>query len=254
MGHNFAFFDILPYALVFSRCLGLMFVMPIFSQPEVPVQTRIIITLILCFMLTPIVLNQPIAPETSHITLFFLSFKEFIIGFSIGVIAKIVLVILDIAGTFIANTLGLSNAVLFNPNIESSTPLPSIFLSLAGTTVLLSLDLHHLLFEGITNSYKLMPIFEEIPIHDIGQVLSNTFNQTLTVALQISFPFIIVSVIIQLALGFLNRLVPTVQVFFIGMPLQVISGFIILWAITGTILFKFSAVFESTIKSLLRMQ
>lgn len=253
MDHNFAFFDVIPYYIIFCRILGIMFVMPILSQQEIPAQVRVILSLGLCFLLTPIIFSKPIPPETSHISLFFLGIKEFAIGFSIGMVAKFVLIILDIAGTFIANNLGLSNAVLFNPALETTTSLPAIFLTLAGTTSLLVLDLHHLVIEGITHSYKLMPVFETIPIHDIGQALSNSLNQTLTVSLQISFPFIIVSIIIQLALGLLNRLVPTVQVFFIGMPLQIISGLIILLMAMSTIMFKFSAVFDATIKNFLRM-
>jgi flagellar biosynthetic protein FliR len=48
------------------------------------------------------------------------------------------------------------------------------------------------------------------------------------VALQISVPFVMLGVLMQLSFGLINRLVPSLQVFFLATPAVVASGFALL--------------------------
>ena len=50
------------------------------------------------------------------------------------------------------------------------------------------------------------------------------------IAVQIAAPFIVFGIIFNLGLGVLSRLMPQLQVFFIGVPATIILGFFILLA------------------------
>jgi hypothetical protein len=51
-------------------------------------------------------------------------------------------------------------------------------------------------------------------------------------AVQISAPFIAFGILFNLGLGVLSRLMPQMQVFFVGLPLSILLGFVILFAAT----------------------
>ena len=53
---------------------------------------------------------------------------------------------------------------------------------------------------------------------------------------QLSIPFLLVNTVLQFALGVLGKLVPQIQVFFLGMSLQILLGWFVLLVSFGAML------------------
>ena len=51
-----------------------------------------------------------------------------------------------------------------------------------------------------------------------------------SIGIQLSAPFLVFGLLFNLGLGVLSRLMPQMQVFFVGMPLSILIGFLILLA------------------------
>ncbi len=68
----------------------------------------------------------------------------------------------------------------------------------------------------------------------------------LKIGIQLSAPFIVFGLVFNLGLGVLARLMPQMQVFFIGVPLSILGGFVMLAAVVaimmGTFLDYFGGV------------
>jgi flagellar biosynthetic protein FliR len=77
------------------------------------------------------------------------------------------------------------------------------------------------------------------PAGDAAMLALSTMGKGFGVAVQIAAPFIVFGVIINLGLGVLSRLMPALQVFFLGMPATIMIGFVILAAVIGMMMGQF---------------
>ena len=57
--------------------------------------------------------------------------------------------------------------------------------------------------------------------------------------MQISAPFLVFGLLFNIGLGVLSRLMPQMQVFFVGLPLSILIGFLILALVLGTMMGTF---------------
>jgi flagellar biosynthetic protein FliR len=60
-------------------------------------------------------------------------------------------------------------------------------------------------------------------------------------------PLFIFSLVFNAGLGLLNRLVPQMQVFFVGMPLQILGGLSVLVLCTSAIMYVFMRYFADSL-------
>lgn len=236
----FAFFCIM------MRIKGFFIIAPLFSQSEIPVKIRSMIAVTFSFCLLPAI-DEYIKIDLHSLPflkIFFCSIQEFLVGFFLGSVAKALFSIIDMAGSVIGFQLNLSNALLFNPAQSSQGSLTSLFLTMAGGVMFLSFNLHHLLLKGLVLSYQLFPLNEILPYASFAEGFSMSISTLLRIGLQLSSPFIIIGLTLQLFLGFLNRLMPQIHIFFIALPLQISVGLIILLLTIGAITTAFVKIFD----------
>ncbi len=61
-------------------------------------------------------------------------------------------------------------------------------------------------------------------------------EQAFRVGVQLSAPFLVFGLVFNAGLGILSKMMPQMQVFFVGMPLSILAGYIILLAVIGVIM------------------
>ena len=84
--------------------------------------------------------------------------KEVIIGLFIGLIAYIIMSAIQIAGGFIDFQMGFAIANVIDPQTGAQSPLIGQFLNTLALLLLLSIEWHHLLLDGIFYSYQFIPM------------------------------------------------------------------------------------------------
>ena len=254
MEHSLGLEGIQSFLIVFSRLVGLISAMPITSQPEVPGNVRVLIAMGLALCLTSTLYPLlGIKDNLEILPLTLVCLRELLIGFALGMIARIIMIILDFVGSIIAFTSGLTVAMSFNPAQGAQSFTPSIFVTLMGTVILLSLDLHHYIIQGLIHSYGLMMNTDLTKLSDLTQTTLESVKLMFQVGLQLSYPFIIMGIVYQLAMGLVNRIVPKMQVFFVGMPLQTLVALTVFTSIMNVLPYVFAKEFEALFKSLLHM-
>jgi flagellar biosynthetic protein FliR len=70
------------------------------------------------------------------------------------------------------------------------------------------------------------------------------------IGVQISAPFLVFGLLFNLGLGVLSRLMPQMQVFFIGVPLSILVGFLILLLVVGAMMGTFLEYLEGVLREL----
>ena len=252
MPHTVLALEFIPFFLVFCRVVGLFLSMPFLGQLEIPNRFRVMAALAIAFLLTPLLalkVDQPI----QFTALLMLIGREFLIGYCVGFVGRLLLTALDVAGDIISMQMGLSSATMMNPSLHSQGALTSFLLSFFGLAIFLSLDLHQLMFRGLVNTYLLFPLENTFPIGDFSHKITVLFSTIFKIGLQFSFPFLIVFIVLQIALGLMNRMIPQMQVFFVAMPFQILGGMVILFLTGGAILLNFGALFDHEFRHFFNM-
>jgi len=67
--------------------------------------------------------------------------------------------------------------------------------------------------------------------------------------MKISAPFLIVAIVLQVALGILNKLMPQLPVFFVAMPIQIGLAFVLLALALPTMMMVFLEYYENGLES-----
>ena len=224
------------FMLVFARIGAMVMLLPGFGETNIPVRVRLGIALALTLIILPLHRNAYQISMTSMAPLLVLMFHEIVIGVVLGATARVTLSALAVAGSVIAQQLGLGFVTSVDPTQGQQGVLIGNFLTILGLTLLFATDTHYLVIEALSASYTIFAPGELMPSGDIASLATRAFSGAFKIGIQLSAPFIVFGLVFNLGLGVLARLMPQMQVYFVGVPLSMLAGFLILAAILGTMM------------------
>lgn len=237
--------DIMTFALVFARVGTMVMVLPALGEAAVPPRARLILALGLTLVMAPVVgAAYPKAGDSVVLTAG-LVISEIVIGLAIGLIVRMMLSAVQVAGNVIATQTGLAFSQTFDPTQGTQSALLSMFLSLLAVTLIFAADLHHLLIAGIERSFSLFPPGKLPPTADFMKLAIQTVSGLFATGLQMAAPFLVFGLILYAAAGVIARVMPQLQVFFIAMPLNILAGFVILALTLSTMMLWFLEAFRT---------
>ncbi|MBD8068285.1 flagellar biosynthetic protein FliR [Bacillus sp. PS06] len=245
MGELFVNFP--AFLLMLVRVSSFFATLPLFSYRTIPIQHR----LGLAFFLSWIMFFT-MSPAAISIDGFFymLIIKEALVGLLIGLVAYMILAVIQIAGAFIDFQMGFAIANVIDPQTGAQSPLVGQFLYTFALLLLLSLNGHHLLLDGIFYSYQFIPIDQvSLPLGDEGVVeyIVATFNKVFVIAFQMAIPVVGALFLVDVALGIVARTVPQLNVFVVGLPLKIAVSFIVLILVLSAMFMVVQDLFETMI-------
>lgn len=213
--------NVWAFFLIFARVGTALITMPGFGSTYVPVRIRAAFGLFLSFVLLPVVAaDLPVMPVEVG-PFFIILIREMLIGAFFGAIGRIILGCLQTAGTLISLYSSLANALIQDPIAEQQSSTVAGMLSTIGLLIVFTTDLHHLMLRAITDSYGLFEAGAPVLIGDHAEMITRKVAASFTLGLQMASPFILTAITYYVGLGLLGRLNPQLQVFFIGMPIQI---------------------------------
>lgn len=238
------------FMLVFARIGAMVMLLPGFGEANIPVRVRLAIALALTLIILPLHRNAYTVSMTSMAPLLVLMVHEIIIGVVLGAAARVTLSALAVAGSVIAQQLGLGFVTTVDPTQGQQGALLSNFLTLLGITLLFATDMHHLVIAALSESYRVFSPGELLSSGDVAALATRAFATAFKIGIQLSAPFIVFGLVFNLGLGVLARLMPQMQVYFVGVPLSILAGFLILAAILGTMMGTYLEYFGGVLHDL----
>lgn len=234
------------FMLVFARVGSMMMLMPGFGESNIPVRIKLAIALLLTLIILPLHRDAYQVDLTSISALGVLMVHEIVIGIVLGATARVTLSALAVAGSVIAQQLGLGFVTAVDPTQGQQGVLIGNFLSILGMTLLFATDSHHLVIAALNESYRIFSPGEVMPSGDVAALATRAFATAFKIGLQLSAPFLVFGLVFNIGLGVLARLMPAMQVYFVGVPLSIMIGFVIfgivLAGMMGTYLNYFTSV------------
>lgn len=239
--------DVFAVLLIFVRVGSAFMVLPGFSEAYVWARVRLLLALVVSVALAgPLAPSLPALPA-QPLELGRLVASELVLGLFLGTTARLAFAALHFAGTTLAFQSGLAAASIFDPNEATQGTLPGNFLTTTALVLLFVTDSHHMLLQALAASYEGLPAGGAPPLGDIAELLARLLDQAFSVGVRIAAPMMLVSLLMYLAMGVLNRLMPTFQVFFIALPLQMLAAFATLMLTFGAGLLLFFNLLEGAL-------
>lgn len=231
------------FLLLFARLGAVLMLLPVFSEEAAPGQVRLFLavgaTLALFGLLRPEV--QPLARQADA-ELLGTILAELLTGLGLGLTIRLFFQAASMAGALVSLQIGLTTALVFDPQ-GGQTPVLGKLMALAAALICLAAGLHQLWFAAIVRSYALFPAGSVPVAADWSALAVATAGEALTLAVSLAAPFLIYGIVFNVALGFSARLAPTLQIFFIAQPLNLLLGFALLVVTLGTMLSLFAERF-----------
>jgi flagellar biosynthetic protein FliR len=239
------------FVLIFARIGTMVMVLPGFGETSIPVQVRLTVALVLTAVLIPLHRNAYVVDLKSFGPLVAMLAQEMLIGAVLGLVARLTIAGLQVAGYVIAQQLGLGFVTAVDPTqAGQQSVIIANFLTMLGLTLIFATDLHYLVIAALSDSYTLFRPGEMPVMGDVAALTTRTIASAFSIGIQLSAPFIVFGLLFNLGLGVLSRLMPQMQVFFIGLPLSILLGLLILFFVVAAMMATFLGSFETLIRQL----
>jgi flagellar biosynthesis protein FliR len=235
------------FMLVFARVGAMVMLLPGLGEGTIPVRIKLAIALLLTLIILPLHRSAYQIDMQSMVPLVVMMIHELIVGIVLGATARVTLSALQVGGAVIAQQMGLGFVTSVDPtNQGQQGVLIGNFLTMLGVTLLFATDSHYLVIAALNDSYNIFSPADLMPSGDIAALATRAFTAAFKIGMQLSAPFLVFGLVFNIGLGVLARLMPQMQVYFVGVPLSILAGFLIfslvLVAMMGTFLNYFIGV------------
>ncbi|WP_341704978.1 flagellar biosynthetic protein FliR [Ferrovibrio sp.] len=243
--------NVYAFLLVFCRLGSAMMSLPGVGETSISPRFRLSIALLMAGVSVPVLgpTLPPLPAQPLHLAFFMLT--EIGLGLAIGLLARLAISALHVAGTVIALQAGLAAAIFFDPNQGSQSAVVSSALVFMGITLIFVTDLHLMALQAAYDSYTLFPPLQAPAFGDFAEVATRMVAGSLELGLKLSAPFIVYGIVFNVALGLLNRLMPTLQIFFIMQAPLIALSLILLGLSLVAIGLSFTTHVEALLSQLL---
>jgi flagellar biosynthetic protein FliR len=238
------------FMLVFARIGTMVMLLPGLGEMSVPVRLRLTIALALAAVMLPLHRAAYQIDLRAFGPVLTMLGAELLIGAVLGMTARLTISALQVAGAVVAQQLGLGFVTAVDPGQGQQGVIVGNFLTLVGVTLVFATDLHHLAIHALDQSYALFRPGEAPLTGDMAALTSRTIAGAFSIGVQLSAPFLVFGLLFNLGLGVLSRLMPQMQVFFIGMPVSILAGLLILLLVLGAMMGTFLGFFEGVMREL----
>jgi flagellar biosynthetic protein FliR len=238
------------FMLTFGRVGAMVMLLPGIGESNLPARVRLAIALALTAVLLPLH-RQAYAVDLNALSpLIVEMIQEVIIGLVLGITARLAVSALQIAGSVVAQQLGLGFVTAVDPTQDQQGVLVGNFLAVLGVTLIFATDMHYLVIAAMNDSYAIFKPGEMPLTGDVAKHITTIVAASFRIGVQIAAPFIAFGLLFNLGLGVLSRLMPQMQVFFIGLPLSILLGLLLLVMVLGAMMGTFTDFLHSVLSQL----
>ncbi len=233
--------------LILMRVSSFFMGFPLLNTSLVPLNVKLLLSLALSFYASNL-LGLSVPPE--NLTLFgflLMSIKEIAIGFCIGLAAAVFTAAFSYAAEIVSYSMGLTVVNMFDPTFGMISVLDKFFI-IVFYLVFFITGAYRIVIGSALMSFKLIPLTPSgFDIGNLAPFIVKISSLIFILAFKIAFPFMLTLFIVNLGLALINRLIPQINVFIVGLPLQIFVGL-------AALSIGFSAILYSGISLAERME
>lgn len=208
--------------LLWARLGALLVLGPLGQAIKAPPVFWVLFTLALSGSLcVALGLRTPVPGSLAALAAMLLS--EALLGVLLGFSLHTAFAALAMAGRLLDLQMGFGMAAVLDPVTRVNAPVIGIALSMLGMSVFLGSDAHHLLLRGVSETARWIPPGALWQLPDAAALL-RAVAALFTMSVVVMAPALFLLLMVELVLDVVSRVMPQMNVMFIGMPLKVLVG------------------------------
>lgn len=215
------------FALVFFRVAGMMLFAPLFGSARIPRRVRLMLALVLTVGMLPSAGTAPKLPAGGLEVALGIG-GEMLFGLAMGMVLSFVFVAVQWAGEMIGQQMGLNLSEVFDPQFGAQGSVVGELYFMMALVIFLGLNGHHAMLRGVRDSFEAMPLLSLGVSHDLVKVTAGLFQASTGLAFQLAAPMLVTMLVVDLALGFISKTVPQLNVMTAGMSMRSVVGMLVL--------------------------
>jgi len=233
--------------------IGAMFTAaPIFSSRQTPARLRIGLTLLLTFMMIPLIPPPPVVELFSPDALL-IALQQVLIGLSMGFILQMVFGALVFGGQTLAYSMGLGFASMMDPQNGVQVPVIAQYYILLATLLFLISNGHLILIDILAQSFHTLPVAVDGLTQSSLLEVIGWGSRMFVGGLLIALPAIAALLLVNLGMGIITRAAPQLNIFAVGFPMTMLIGFFLMWVSLPNVLATFSDLLGDALSVIQRL-
>lgn len=220
---------IAAFLLMLTRISGIFLISPFFGSMNIPMFFRVGIALAMSVVLFPVVDGLG-TPETPPSIIMFGAavLGELFIGWLIGFVAYISFAAITMAGKVMDMQVGFAVVNIVDPTSGQQIPLIGSFLYNLAVIILLVTNGHHMLIAALVESFRAVPLAGLEANISLALIIANFTGTIFLTGMKIAMPITFAILLTNVGLGILSRTMPQMNIFVVGIPMQLMIGLFVL--------------------------
>jgi flagellar biosynthetic protein FliR len=227
----------IPFMLVLTRITGIFVFTPILSSMSIPMRYKSLLAVALAVAIFPMARHATLPAQAALDlpTLGLVMFSELLIGVTIGLIASMPIVAVQMAGFLMGYQMGLGLAQTYNPEMEGNDGVLNQLLFTLGIAIYLTAGGLELIIVALLNTFDRVPTgafsATDVPLDLVVALI----NSGIELAIRLAAPVLGVIVLSLISMGFVMKTMPQINILSVGFAAKILAGLTILMVCLGTI-------------------
>jgi flagellar biosynthesis protein FliR len=216
------------FALVAARLGGLLLFQPLLAALAVPHYLRLLLVLGLAGLVTPFVALPAGAPDTP-LGLALALGTEILLGALLGFVTIAAFVGLQMGGLLLAQESGIAFGQIVDPTSEEQETVFGVFYLQFAAVLYLIIGGHRALLGACLDTFATIPLLTGAGSTSLGtEVICRALALSANVALRVAGPTLLTLFLVNVALGFVSRTMPQLNVLAVGFSLKSLLAFLLI--------------------------
>lgn len=217
------------FLLLMLRISALIFTSPIFGRRNIPSLIKIGFCLLLTYILyAAYPPKAPLEYGGDVLVFAFMCVKELAFGLIMGFVTTAFFNLVFTSGQIIDMQMGFGMAGVMDAQNEIQVPMVGNLLNIILLIAFFGVNGHQQLIRILAATVEQIPLGHVVISPNIAFAATEVFALSFLLAVNVAMPVIAAALLGQAAMGILLRTVPQMNVFVVGIPLQIIIGLVIL--------------------------
>jgi len=210
----------------FCRIMALLSTAPAVGDAAVPVPVRVLLSVVLAFLMLPVTRGAAM-PDPFSLAGVLAMVEQAVIGGVIGLAMQLTMAAVNMLGFLVSSQIGFSMAQMNDPINGQQSDVISALLGLVALLVFFAVDGHLVLAGVLGESFRAWPVGGgQHPL--MLQAVALNVGWVFSAAVLLALPIVFSTLVVQIGLGFLNRVAPSLNLYSLGFSLVTLFGLLML--------------------------
>jgi flagellar biosynthetic protein FliR len=215
------------YVLVFFRVAGMMVFAPLLGSNRIPRRVKVLLAAIIALGICPTVKPPAVIPNNLWQLTVGIG-GEIVFGIAMGTVLSMVFIAAQWAGDIIGQQVGFSMSEVFDPQFGQQGSLIGDMYFMCTLVIFLLVGGHRAMLMAVRDGFDALPLLSVGANASVLAMIVGLFHASTILALQLAAPMLVTMLIVDLALGFISKTIPQMNLMTAGMSTRGVVGLIVL--------------------------